>query len=220
MGHLLLQIMPVAVAIAVNPVPIIAAIVMTATERPVANGVAYLAALIAVSYGFGAIVLVLFHGTALGAGTRTGRFILVLWLLIGVTFLAAFVVLLVRRPKPGEKGKEPGWMRWIGRLGPLGAAVVGVMLVNYEMEGPALSDILASPVTRAEAFVALALFVVVAVSTSAVPVVSCIVAPSAVGAVLERAKGWLTRYNRPILMVAFAAIGVLYSVKGAAGLLR
>jgi hypothetical protein len=39
-------------------------------------------------------------------------------------------------------------------------------------------------------------------------------------AVLERAKGWLTRYNRPILMVAFAAIGVLYSVKGAAGLLR
>src|SRR5665811_237844 len=47
-GHLLLQILPVAVAIAVNPVPIIAAIVMTTTERPVANGLAYLTALIAV----------------------------------------------------------------------------------------------------------------------------------------------------------------------------
>jgi hypothetical protein len=219
-GHLLLQILPVAVAIAVNPVPIIAAIVMTATERPVANGVAYLAALIAVSYGFGAVVLVLFHGTALGAGTRTGHLILVLWLFVGLAFLAAFLVLLVRRPKAGKEGAEPRWMHWIGRLGPLGAAVVGVMLVNYEMEGPALSDILASQVTRAEAFAALALFVAVAVSTSAVPVVAYIAVPGPVGAVLDRAKGWLTRYNRPILMVAFAAIGVLYTVKAAAGLLR
>jgi hypothetical protein len=220
MGHLLLQIMPVAVAIAVNPVPIIAAIVMTATERPVANGVAYLAALIAVSYGFGAVVLVLFHGTALGAGTRTGHLIMVLWLFIGLAFLAAFLFLLVRRPKAGKEGDEPGWMHWIGRLGPLGAAVVGVMLVNYEMEGPALSDILASPVTRTEAFVALALFVAVAVSTSAVPVVAYVAAPGPVGTVLERAKEWLTRYNRPILMAVFAAIGVLYTVKGAAGLLQ
>ena len=220
MGQLLLQIMPVAVAIAVNPVPIIAAIVMTATERPVVNGVAYLTALIAVSYAFGAVVLVLFHGTALGAGTRTGHVILVLWLLVGLAFLAAFVVLLVRRPKPGEEGREPGWMRWIGRLGPVGAAVVGVMLVNYEMEGPALSDILASQVTRAEAFAALALFVAVAVSTSVVPVVAYILSPGPVGAFLDRLKGWLSRHNRPILMVVFAAIGVLYTVKGAAGLLH
>jgi hypothetical protein len=220
MGHLLLQILPVAVAIAVNPVPIIAAIVMTATERPVADGVAYLTALIAVSYGFGAVVLVLFHDAALGAGTRTGHVILVLWLLFGLAFLTAFVVLLVRRPKPGEEEREPGWMRWIGRLGPLGAAVVGVMLVNYEMEGPALSDILASDVARTAAFAALALFVAVAVSTSVVPVVAYVAAPGPVGASLERAKAWLARYHRPILMVAFATIGVLYTVKGAAGLLR
>jgi hypothetical protein len=219
-GHLLLQILPVAVAIAVNPVPIIAAIVMTATERPVTNGLAYLSALIAVSYGFGAVVLILFHGTALGTGTRTGHFILVLWLLVGLAFLAALVVLLVRRPKPGDAGREPGWMRWIGRLGPLGAAVVGVMLVNYEMEAPALSDILASGVTQAAAFVALAVFVAVAVSTSVAPIVAYIAAPSAVGAFLERLKGWLARHNRPILMAVFAAIGVLYTFKGAVGLLH
>jgi len=220
MGHLLLQILPVAVAIAVNPVPIIAAIVMTATERPVTNSLAYLTALIAVSYGFGAVILVVFHGTALGTGTRTGHVILVLWLLVGLAFLAALFVLLVRRPKPGEAGREPGWMRWIGRLGPLGAAVVGVMLVNYEMEAPALSDILTAQGTRAVAFAALALFVAVAVSTSVAPVVAYIVAPGAVGAFLKRLKRWLARHNRPILMAVFAAIGVLYTLKGAAGLLH
>ena len=111
-------------------------------------------------------------------------------------------------------------MRWIGRLGPFGAVVVGVMLVNYEMEAPALSDILAAPVARAAAFVALALFVAVAVSTSVVPVAAYIAAPGPAGAVLARARGWLSRYHRPILVVAFAAIGTLYTVKGAAGLLR
>jgi hypothetical protein len=220
MGRLLLQILPVAVAIAVNPVPIIAAIVMTATARPVSNGVAYLAALIGVSYAFGAVILLLFRGTALGAGTRTGHVILVLWLAVGLAFLAAFVVLLVRRPQPGDAGREPGWMRWIGRLGPLGAAVVGVMLVNYEMEGPAISDILASQVTRAAAFAALALFVAVAVSTSVAPVVAYIAAPGPVGAFLSRLKGWLARYNRPILMVVFAAIGLFYTLKGTVGLLH
>ncbi len=220
MEQLLAQILPVAVAIAVNPVPIIAAIVMTATERPVANGLAYLAALIGVSYAFGAAVLLLLHGTALGAGTRTGRIMMVLWLLVGLAFLVAFLVLAVRRPKPGEEKQEPGWMRWIGRMGPLGAATVGVMLVNYEMEGPALSDILAAQVTRAQAFTALGLFVAVAVSTSVLPVVAYFVAPGRVGGLLARAKEWLARYDRPILMVVFLVIGVLYAVKGAAGLLH
>jgi len=220
MEHLLLQILPVAVAIAVNPVPIIAAIVMTATGRPLANGLAYLIALIAVAYGFGAAVLVIFHGTALGPGTRTGRVIPVLWLVVGLAFLAALVVLLVRRPQPGEMGREPGWMRWIGRLGPVGAAVVGVMLVNYEMEGPALSDILASRVTRMAAFVALAVFVAVSVCTSVAPVVAYVAAPGPVGAFLDRLKAWLARHNRLILMTVFAAVGALYSIKGVAGLLH
>ena len=111
-------------------------------------------------------------------------------------------------------------MRWIGRLGPLGAALVGVMLVNYEMETPALSDILAADVARAAAFAALALFVAVAVSTSVVPVLGYMAAPGPVGASLERAKAWLARHHRPILMVTFAAIGVYYTFRGVAGLLR
>jgi hypothetical protein len=220
MGQLLLQILPVAVAIAVNPVPIIAAIVMTATERPAVNGIAYLTALTAVSYAFGVVVLIAFHGVSLAGGSGASHVILVLWLLFGLAFLVAFFVLLVRRPKPADEGREPGWMRWIGRLGPFGAVVVGVMLVNYEMEAPALADILASQVTRAAALGALAVFVAVAVSTSAVPVVAYVVAPGPVGGVLGRAKAWLARYHRPILMVAFATIGVIYTVKGTTGLLH
>ena len=41
------------------------------------------------SYGFGAVVIVLLHDVALGAGTRSGRVILVLWVLFGLAFLLA-----------------------------------------------------------------------------------------------------------------------------------
>ena len=219
MAQLLAQILPVALAIAFNPVPIIAAIVMTATERPLVNGLAYLAALTGVSFGFGAVVLIALHGHVMTPGTRTGTIVLVLWVLVGLAFLTAFVVILVRRPKPGQAQAEPKWMRWIGRLGPLGAAVVGVLLVNYEMEAPALSDILAADVTQSQALVALALFVAVAVFTSYIPIVAYAVAPRAVGGALAASKDWLARYNRPILLVLFAAIGGFYTVKGVAGLL-
>ena len=39
-------------------------------------------------------------------------------------------------------------MRLIGRTGPAGAAAVGVLLVNYEMQTPAMVDILGADVTR------------------------------------------------------------------------
>ncbi len=219
MGQLLAQILPVALAIAINPVPIIAAIVMTATERPLSNGVAYLAALTVVSWGFGAALLIALHGHVMSPGSRTGHIVLILWLLVGLGFLTAFLVILVRRPKPGHADEEPKWMHWIGRLGPLGAAVVGVLLVNYEMIAPALSDVLAAGVTRAEAFVALTIFVAVAVFTSYIPIVAYAVAPRAVGGALAWTKDWLAKYNRPILLVLFAAIGGFYTYKGVAGLL-
>lgn len=208
--------MPIAVAIAVNPVPIIAALVMPATRRPLLNWAAYVAALVLVMAVFGAGVLLLFHGAALSGGTATHRVLQWVWLAIGVGFLIAFVWVWSRRP-PLE-GAEPKWMQRVGQLGPLGAAGVGVMLVNYELEGPALTDILASQVSRGEAFMALALFILIACSTPAAPLGAYAAAPVRFSRPLARGKAWLSRHDRPILLVVFAAVGVYYAVKGVRGL--
>jgi hypothetical protein len=150
MGLLLLQIVPVAVGIAVNPVPIIAALVMAGTRRPVANGAAFVAALVVVMALFGGVVLVLVPPSSVGGGGSAEDYIAVAWLLIGLGFLAAFVVMALRRPASGRAEKAPRWMALIERLGPAGAAVVGVLLVNYEMQAPALADILHARVSLVE----------------------------------------------------------------------
>ena len=102
MGLLLLQIVPVAVGIAVNPVPIIAALVMAGTRRPVANGAAFVAALVVVMALFGGVVLVLVPPSSVGGGGSAEDYIAVAWLLIGLGFLAAFAVMALRRPASGR----------------------------------------------------------------------------------------------------------------------
>ncbi len=214
MDLLLLQVVPVAVGIAINPLPILAALIIAGSRRPVVNGVAYITTLIVVMALFGGVVLVLVPARALANGGSAEDLIEVLWLLIGLGFLAAFLVLSLRRPAPGDAEREPRWMRLIGRLGPAGAAAVGVLLVNYEMEAPALTDILHAGVSRVQALTVLALFIAIAACTPAIPLLATVAMPDLTASEMARAKSWLTAHHRRVLLAVFAAVAVVYTSKG------
>jgi Sap, sulfolipid-1-addressing protein len=220
MSSVLVQILPVAVAIALEPICIIAALVMPATNRPLANSFAYLGALIGAMLVYGAAVLLVFQHHAVAGGTRTDDIVQLLWLLIGLGFLTAFAVILVRRPRAVGVQHEPRWTRWVEKMGPAGAGAIGVFLVNWEMETPALTDILKARVPTTTALVSLVLFTAVAVSTAVVPLVAYVAAPNHVGGILAAVKAWLGRHERVILLVLFGLIGGLYTYKGAAALLQ
>jgi hypothetical protein len=218
-SHPILHILPIALAIAVNPVPVIAALVMPATRRPRANGLAYIGALIGVMGLVGVVVVAAFGGLVTSGRGAAHEALEFLWLAVGLGFLIAFAVILAKRPRDVRAGDEPTWMRRIGRMGPAGAVLVGIMLVNYELELPALSDILGASASRSHAFVAVAVLVLVACSTPALTVATYLVAPGLTAAALGRAKAWLVRHNRPILLLIFIAVGILYTYKGVRGVL-
>jgi membrane protein implicated in regulation of membrane protease activity len=219
MGSLLLQILPVAFAITINPVPIIAALILATTRRSVPNGLAYIGALLGVMALYGVLVLVVFGGSLVTGTGKSAAVVRWAWLLIGLAFLAAFLVMLVHRPRR-DSTREPRWMRLIGRTGSVGAAAVGVLLVNYEMQTPAMVDILGADVTRAQAFVALSAFIAVACALPVVIVAVALVARDRVAVDVARAKAWTARYNRPVLLVLFAVIGAVYTTKGLLALLH
>jgi hypothetical protein len=75
-------------------------------------------------------------------------------------------------------------------------------------------DILAADVSRAQAAVALGLFVAFACALPVVIVAGVLVAHRRSAVDVDRAKAWLARYNRPVLLVLFAVVGVVYSTKG------
>jgi len=220
MGHLLVHILPIAVLIALEPLCVIAALIMPGTDRPAANGFAYLAALIGVMLVYGAAVLLVFQHHANAGGTRTDDIVQLLWLAIGIGFLTAFTVILVRRPPADGPRHESRWMGYVERMGPLGAAALGLFLVNWEMETPALTEIIKERVSLATALAALLVFVAVAVSTAVAPVAAYFAAPARVGGLLSTGKGWLSRHERILVLVLFGVVGAVYTYKGAAALLR
>jgi hypothetical protein len=209
-----LQILPVAAAITINPVPITAALIMPATRRPAANGVAYVATLAVVMALVGATVLLLLHGATPAGGGRVDLVVHIAWLLVGLGFLTAFAIMMARSPVRGGQVREPRWMRMIEGLGPAGAVVVGVLLVNYEMEAPALMDILGAGLPRREAFAALAVFIAVACSLPVLLVLASVLARRTVASAMEKGRAWLSVHDRPILLILFGVIGALYATKG------
>lgn len=219
MVSLLFQILPVAVVITINPVPIIAALIVSTTAKPLASGLAFVGTLLVVMALFGVLVLAVFGGSLVTGAGKSATVVHWAWLFVGLGFLAAFLVMLVQRPRR-DAGKEPRWMRLIGRMGPAGAAVVGVLLVNYEMQTPAMVDILGANVSRAQALVALSLFVAVACALPVLIVGMALVARDRVAVSVDRAKLWLARYNRPVLLLLFAVIGAVYTTKGVLALVH
>ena len=103
-------------------------------------------------------------------------------------------------------------------MGPLGAAGVGIFLVNWEMETPALTDIVKSRVSTATALGARPLHRRRRQHRGrAVRGVPC--GAGQVGGVLD-GKAWLSRHQRPIVLVLFCLIGAVYTYKGASALLK
>ncbi len=219
MTSLLLQILPVAIIITINPVPMLAALVVSTTRRPQVCGLAYVVTLVGGMALFGTLVLVVFGGSLVTSSGASTPFVRWAWLLIGLAFLAAFAVLLVRRPRRAGAA-QPRWMSLVAGMGPLGAVVVGVLLVNYEMQTPAMLDILAAGVTAAQAAAALALFVVLACALPVAIVAAVLGAHRSRAVDVDRAKAWVARYNRPVLLVLFAVVGAVYSTKGLLSLLH
>jgi hypothetical protein len=205
---------PVAVAVTVNPVPIIAAIVMRSTRRPGVNGAVYAGTLVVLTLLFGTVALLLFHGLATSGSHSVRLAIRSVRLLVGIGFLIAFALMWARKAGPDAPGHEAGWMKRIHTLGPGGAAVVGALLVNYELETPVLLDILGAGTSRGRALIDVVIFSAIACSVPVVVIIISTIARRHVTVPIEKARLWLTLHERPILLLVFGIIGTLYTVRG------
>ena len=99
MGGPILALLPLALAMAVNPVPIIGVIAMLSTDKPLRNGVMYVATMVVVVAGIGVLSLLVLNdalGAAGSSGSSGG-----LQVLIGLAFLS--IAFLQWRAKPAQE---------------------------------------------------------------------------------------------------------------------
>ena len=118
MGNALGNILPMAIGVAISPVPIIAVILMLFSKRARSNGIAFLVGWVLALVVVGSIVLILANLEKISAGGTPSTLAYVLKLLLGLLFLFMAVRQWRGRPKEGEEPHMPKWMASIDQFTP------------------------------------------------------------------------------------------------------
>lgn len=214
MGSVLGEILPLALGIAISPVPIIAAILMLLSPKAKGVSVGFLLGWV-LGITVAVVVFTLLGGLIPEETPEASKPLAgVIRILLGAGLLVLAVHQWRGRPKPGEKAALPKWMAAIDTVTTGRATFLGFLLSaanpkNLLMAIGAGVGIGAGGLTRAEEALALAIFVLVAASTVAIPVIAYLVASERMTAPLESLRDWLVQNNATIMTVLLLVLGVV-----------
>jgi threonine/homoserine/homoserine lactone efflux protein len=213
------DILPLAVGVAISPIPIIAAILMLLSPKAGGTSVGFL-----LGWVVGIVVAVTVF-SLLGAvipeqdPDASKPVAGTIKIIIGVLLLLLAVQQWRSRPKPGEEPKMPKWMSAIdgmnaGRGFGLGFLLAAVNPKNLLLGAAAGVSIGTGGLAVGEAALAITVFTLIAAATVAIPVIAYLVAAARMAGPLESLRGWLVHNNATVMAVLLLVIGVAVIGKG------
>jgi threonine/homoserine/homoserine lactone efflux protein len=212
MGRALGDILPLAVAVAIFPVPIIAVVLVLGSDRGTAKGLAFVLAWCVGLTAVGGIVLV-FAGVADASDEgEPATWVNVLLLGLGLLLLVAAVRQWRGRPSSGEETPTPGWMRTIdeftiAKAGGAGFALSALNPKNLLLTAAAALDIAEVGLPAGRQVALLLGFVLVASAGVLTPLVFALALGDRSRELLEGLRAWMARYNAVIMGLLFLLIG-------------
>jgi hypothetical protein len=216
-------VLPLAIGVAISPIPIIAVILMLFSARARENGIAFLVGWVAALLIVGAIALVLAAAGRVGSDDATSNLAALVKALLGTLFLFLAVRQWGSRPAEGVMTPMPPWMAAIdsftmGRSLGLAALLAGVNPKNLALTAGAGLAIAQAGVSGASAVVALVIFVAVASLSVAIPVLYYLAAGEGAKQTLDGWKVWLLANNAAVMAVLFVVLGFVLLGQGIAAL--
>lgn len=222
MGQAIGDSLPLAIGVAISPIPIIAIILMLLSKRSGANSVSFLIGWI-LGIAIVLSVTVAVAGTAT-LNTSTGPETGVSWIKV-----ALGVLLLVvgrrdwrKRPKGAEEPTLPKWLTALEGITPVKSGGLGLLLsaVNPKnlllLVTAGLAIAQEAPTTGDKAG-AMIVFILIAISTVALPVILNAVMGTRGKDLLDSLNTWLRANNATIMAVLMLVIGVVVIGKGIGG---
>jgi threonine/homoserine/homoserine lactone efflux protein len=204
MGRALGDILPLAVAVAVFPVPIIVAVLLLGSDRGTPKAAAYALAWSIGLFVVGGIVLVLAGAADASDDGEPATWVNVLLLGLGVLLLAAAVRQWRGRPRGGEETPTPGWMRaidefTIAKAGGVGFALSALNPKNVLLTVAAAAEIAEVGLSAGREAAVLLAFVFLASAGVLTPLVLALALGQRAGELLEGLRGWMARYSAVIM---------------------
>jgi hypothetical protein len=215
--------LPMAIGVAISPVPIIAVILMLFTQRAKPNSVAFLGGWVLGLAIVGSIVLIVASIGEFDPDSGESTAAAAIRLALGLLFLAIAVKQWKGRPKHGDEPKIPKWMAAIESFTPLKALGLAALLSGVNPKNLALT--LAAAVTIAqveistsEAAISLVVFIIIASLSVAAPVLIYLTMGEKASKTLDGWKTWLITNNATVMFVLLLVLGVVLVGKGISGL--
>ena len=214
------ETLPLAVGIAISPIPIIAAILMLLSPRAKSTSVGFLTGWVAGIVV--AIVLFTLISTVISQETGGPSPVAgVIKIILGALLLFLAIKQWRARPATGEEAIMPKWMSAIdsmtaGKALGLGFLLSAVNPKNLLLAIAAGVIVGGAGLTVSQMTVVIIIFVLLAASTVLVPVVGYLIASARLAGPLDKLREWLVDNNAVIMAVLLLVIGVSMIGKGLA----
>lgn len=219
MGPAIGQTLPLALGIAISPVPIIAAVLMLLSPKARTTSVGFLIGWVLGIVVATTVFVLLSQVLPDDAETGSAPIIGVVQLLLGAGMLFLALRQWRSRPAPGAEPHMPAWMQtidhisFVGAFG-LGALLSGVNPKNLLLAASAGATIGSSGLGTGEATIAVAVFTLLGACTVLIPVLGYLIASERLAAPLDALRVWLSRENAVIMTVLLLVLGVVVIGKG------
>lgn len=212
MGEAIGQMLPLAIGVAISPMPIVAMILMLMSTSGRSTGLAFAIGWLGGIGVAGAVLLLLAAPTDAGTSSDSPTWVSVLQLVLGL----ALVVLAIKqwrgRPRGDAEPPVPTWMASIASFTPVKAAGLAVLLgvVNpknllFLIGGAtAVAQSGAEPGGQAVAWI---LFTIIAGIGVVAPLVAYLAMGDRAQGVLEEVRTWMVHNNTAIMAVLCLVIG-------------
>lgn len=219
MSTVLGELLPLAVGVAISPIPIVAAILMILSKNAAGAGSGF-----AVGWVAGIVVatsVVALVAGSLGVSTDREPAAAASWVRVALGVL--LLVLAGQQWRNRSDKATPGWMRAIdqlttGKAAGLGAALAAVNPKNLLLCLSAGVAIGSSGLGAGEKVVAVVVFTVLAAASVMVVVLGYALAADRVRGVLDDTRVWLQTNNHAVMAIVLLVMGAVVLGKGIGGL--
>ena len=202
------ELLPVAAAVALSPIPIIAIVIVLGTDRARSNGPAFVAGWILGLAALTSVVVSFANGVNADGSTAAG----VARVAVGLGCFALATKKWRARPRPGETSDMPGWMATLDKVHPRRAFVLGVALSganpkNVALTAKAAATITDMDLTPADTRAAVTIFVAMGSITVLGAVIAHAVGGDRSRTALDSVKAFMVANNNVIVMLILVLIG-------------
>jgi threonine/homoserine/homoserine lactone efflux protein len=212
MGAAIGDILPLAVGVAISPVPVIAVVLMLGTPRARPNGLAFALGWVVGLTVVGGVILALASGNSQADDGGPETWVSVVKLALGVLFLLLAARTWRSRPRAGQEAAMPKWMQAIdtfttGRSFGFGVLLSGVNPKNLALTIAAATAIAQTGISGGEAAGTLAVFIIVGSLSILAPVVIYFAMGVKAAVILDELKTWMADNNAAIMSVLLLVLG-------------